>query len=317
MRTAIISDIHGNYPALMKVLEDARTEYVDHYIFMGDYIFELPFSNEVVQVLMKMENAYIIKGNKEEYLFRIAKESQDNWIHDCWASRYQTFKGLKPEAYDFLHSLEGELYVPLNSRASAYVTHISPIFGVPTPLDKCARNTIFCQMFLEKPFTRAEFLADYHDFINFDNCLPKINNINANIIVYAHNHIQCHGYCGDKIIINPGSCGQPLDCVIGAPYTILEETSDGFNVIEKRVAYDVEAVIREVKASPFYEIDKISCEAVFMNLRTGRDYLPVLHNIALQISADRNEECNPFSNATWAEASEQFFLQYVNNCSEG
>lgn len=48
MKFAIISDIHGNYPALVKVIEDANLNDVDRFIFIGDYIFDLPFSNDVV-----------------------------------------------------------------------------------------------------------------------------------------------------------------------------------------------------------------------------------------------------------------------------
>jgi len=70
MRIAIISDVHGNYPTLVKVIEDAVANTVDKFIFAGDYIFDLPFSNEVVRLLMKLENAHIIKGNKENYLNR-------------------------------------------------------------------------------------------------------------------------------------------------------------------------------------------------------------------------------------------------------
>jgi len=34
---AIISDIHGNYPALRAVLEDAQRHNAEHFIFLGYY----------------------------------------------------------------------------------------------------------------------------------------------------------------------------------------------------------------------------------------------------------------------------------------
>ena len=37
MRFAIISDVHGNLPALNAVLEDAKNSRVDKFIFVGDY----------------------------------------------------------------------------------------------------------------------------------------------------------------------------------------------------------------------------------------------------------------------------------------
>jgi len=47
IKTAIISDINGDYPALVSVLKDTMACKVDHFIFAGDYIFDLPYSNQV------------------------------------------------------------------------------------------------------------------------------------------------------------------------------------------------------------------------------------------------------------------------------
>ena len=53
-RTAILSDIHGNLPALEAVLADARGQSIDRYVLLGDYVFDLPWSNEVCQALMAL-----------------------------------------------------------------------------------------------------------------------------------------------------------------------------------------------------------------------------------------------------------------------
>lgn len=37
MRFAIVSDIHGNLPALNAVIEDAGKNSIDTFIFVGDY----------------------------------------------------------------------------------------------------------------------------------------------------------------------------------------------------------------------------------------------------------------------------------------
>ena len=42
MRFAIISDIHGNLHALNAVLEDARKNNAEEYIFVGDYCLSRP-----------------------------------------------------------------------------------------------------------------------------------------------------------------------------------------------------------------------------------------------------------------------------------
>ena len=45
MKYAIISDIHGNLPALKAVLEDAKNQNITHYLFAGDYCLSWPWSN--------------------------------------------------------------------------------------------------------------------------------------------------------------------------------------------------------------------------------------------------------------------------------
>jgi len=314
MRTAIISDIHGNYPALKKVLEDARASHVDNYVFAGDYaVYDFSFPNEVAQELMCMENAYFIKGNKEESMKYFREENPDEVILVQSAGLYHSVRELSQEAYDFLIGLEDELYIRLSPNALVYAAHVSPIYERPPggpPNNKFCRNNVFYQAMMKKPFSHDEFLDGYHCFVNSSICAPYIQNINANIIVYAHNHLQSHAYCGDKLIINPGSCGLPFDFNNKAAYTILEETNDGFNVIERRVAYDIEAVIHHTKSSVLYEKAKIICELNFLDIRCGRNHFPVLNGIAREIAAEKNEEGEYCSDETWAEAGERFFSQY-------
>ena len=78
------------------------------------------------------------------------------------------------------------------------------------------------------------------NFLKEENSRKAITDIDASVIVFGHSHLQWHGKCGDKLIINPGSCGQPFDYNINAPYTILHDDKSGLTVEEKRVPYDIE-----------------------------------------------------------------------------
>ena len=68
MKYAIISDIHGNYPALKLVIEDALQQGAQQFLFVGDYCISIPWPREVVEMLSAMDNAYVIRGNEESYL---------------------------------------------------------------------------------------------------------------------------------------------------------------------------------------------------------------------------------------------------------
>lgn len=311
MRIAIISDVHGNYPALVSVIEDAAANRVDKFIFIGDYIFDTPFSNEVVQLLMKMklDNAYIIKGNKEGYLSNLVNDNQDNWTSEQFGGIYQTFRELQPDTYDFLINLDEEAIIRLNPAISVFAIHWLK-FLQQSPKYNCSSKRFHIKM-LAEPFTHEQFLAEFSDLINSDECRPYIEQIDANVILFGHDHLQSYAYCGEKLIINPGSCGQPLDFDTAAPYTILEITENRLNVIEKRAAYDVESAIEQAKKTVIYKKSKIWSELVFMAMRTGRDYFGIFFEIARQITLSKNESGGThFSNSTWREAYEAFKRDY-------
>jgi len=294
----------------MKVLEDARAQNVGNFIFLGDYFLDFPFSNEVVQELMGMDNAYIIKGNKEESMKYFRDINPEKMMYDQCAGIYHYVQELTQKSYNFLNDLEDELYIRLSPNTLVYATHISPIYEklLKGHLEnKCCNNRVYHQAMLEKPFNHEEFLDDYNNFVNSDVCIPYIQNIDANIIVYGHNHLQSYAYCGDKLIINPGSCGASMDFNNKAAYTILEETKSGFNVIERRVAYDIEAVIHYTKTSALYEKSKIWHDLIFLDMRLARNHAPILMGIANKIAETKNEEGEYFSNSTWAEAGKRFF----------
>ena len=68
MKFAIISDIHGNYPALKAVLEDAKLKGAERFLFAGDYCLSGPWPNECMAEIRAIEDKYIIRGNEEKYL---------------------------------------------------------------------------------------------------------------------------------------------------------------------------------------------------------------------------------------------------------
>ncbi len=307
MKAAIISDVHGNYPALIRVLEDARNHNVDQFVFIGDYIFDLPYSNEVTRLLMKLEDAYIIKGNKEVYLSGLSQANQAEWIYDQLGVVYQTFRELEPDVLEYLSALEEDKYIRLDNDELLFATHYFKNIK-PESKQKCG-SASFHRRMLDRPFTHGQFLEDFQALLQNDDMKKEIDSIDASVIVFGHNHLQSYGYCNGKLIINPGSCGQPLDFVADAAYTILEATPDGYIVEERRVKYDIEALVNDAKSSKLYECGKIWSELVFLALRTGRDYFGIFFDVAGQIAASKGEEGQLFSNDTWKEAYERFTAQ--------
>jgi len=65
--TAILSDIHGNLPALEAVLDDMKDAGVDRIISLGDVSGYYPFINEVITLLREHETTNLI-GNHDRYI---------------------------------------------------------------------------------------------------------------------------------------------------------------------------------------------------------------------------------------------------------
>jgi len=79
LRYAIVADIHGNLIALKAVLNDIYKNKVDKIILLGDYYFDFPWTNEIVDLIRNIKNSYAVKGNKEDYLKNLENQDQSSW----------------------------------------------------------------------------------------------------------------------------------------------------------------------------------------------------------------------------------------------
>lgn len=71
MRIIILGDIHGNLPALEKLLLLEKNNY-DLIVCHGDVVNYAPWSNECVRLLDGLDNAILLKGNHEKnYLKKV------------------------------------------------------------------------------------------------------------------------------------------------------------------------------------------------------------------------------------------------------
>jgi len=64
---AIVSDIHGNLPALEAVIEDVKSHNIKQIISLGDVSGYYPFINEVIDILRDKDVINII-GNHDRYI---------------------------------------------------------------------------------------------------------------------------------------------------------------------------------------------------------------------------------------------------------
>ncbi|GAB3061248.1 metallophosphoesterase family protein [Salinicoccus sesuvii] len=219
-RIAIISDIHGNFNALSKVMEDMEKFGVDEIFCLGDIISMGHQTNEVLDMLCKLDNLSIIRGNHDDEVIKVLKGAPtritgEEHNHHLWVARHLDGR-FKP----FLESM-------------------------PLSMDKKIANYDM-------------LLTHYH--LNPDNTYCSINmspSVEALDAIYkdksydmimfgfGHDHLHYHFESSQKVFINPGALGITLSEY--APYTILEIDKESINLVHRQVPYDRNGFIEGLK----------------------------------------------------------------------
>jgi len=73
-RIALLSDLHGNLPAIEKVLADIETRGVDRIFCLGDLISGPLWARETIEFLMQQDWTFI-RGNHDRCLVTLSPET--------------------------------------------------------------------------------------------------------------------------------------------------------------------------------------------------------------------------------------------------
>lgn len=308
MRFAIVSDIHGNLPALNAVIEDAEKINTDCYIFTGDYCLSNPYPDECISRIRNLDQKYIIRGNEEEYLERLIGKDQSAWTDGQMQISYYGYNKIGPDNMRYLLSMpeQGKL---VYSGITLYMAHSSEEF-----ISDCEHrewSTVKVAMrYKGKRITQADFRTDIHKYFdedeNFNRILGELEN---GIYIFGHSHIQWNYRAKDgKIVfINPGSCGLPLDCTVdvGIPYTILDISDDGTVVVEeRRIPFDVDEYIEVLRHSDQFVKANVWSKVIIKELKTRREYMFSFLEFAEEYAVQTGDVQRPFSVPTWEKAYE-------------
>src|SRR5260370_32326861 len=92
----------------------------------------------------------------------------------------------------------------------------------------------------------------------------RLANVEADVICVGHTHNPYVLEVGDKLVINPGSVGQPRDGDPRASYAMIED----FKVELKRVEYPIEETVRSVNDSLLPDLAKDMLVDIFRTRRS-------------------------------------------------
>lgn len=308
MKYALISDIHGNYPALKAVLRDAEKNDVQKYLFLGDYIEDLPWPNEVVDTIRELKSAVVIRGNKEDYLVDIDKQEEGAAKYEQMSPMYWNYSELTPDNLKYLLSLPKNVEVVDDSGEVIRLSHSSPNF-YRTPRIEAFHSSCYFERMNASPFTHVEYLQYARESVlgNME-IMTELEAFGKGVSAFGHNHLQWHMFLGDTLHVNPGSCGVPLDFNTDAPYSIIEYTGNRWTVTELRVPYDVGYAIDNLKSSSLYEDAKVWSDLIIESLTYAEERLAFfLHYVwKLNVANSPDSLSWPVSNEIWRLATKQW-----------
>ena len=221
MRIAVLSDIHGNAPALEAVLTDIKARSVDLIVNLGDILSGPLFPNETADILRPLDLP-TIAGNHERQLLTLAPESMN------LSDRY-TRDVLRKDHLAWLASHPARA----KPAPDVLMTHGSPASDVEYWMETFEDGKV-------RPATVEEIKSRTPD-------------LEEAVLLCGHTHIpRTVALNAGQRVVNPGSVGLPAyDDIYPIPhvmethdprasYAVIENAEDEWDVEFFLVNYDFE-----------------------------------------------------------------------------
>ena len=215
MKIAVISDIHGNYDALVAVLEKANKENVEHLLVLGDIVGYYYHPDKIFKLLSEW-SFDIIKGNHEKILESLIETpSLEESIRLKYGSGHQeAINKLTKKQLEFLKDLPETKSVQFNE-VSLLMSHGSPWSNDYYIYPDCENETI------------VKCDSKEHDFV-----------------LIGHSHYAFAIKNKNSILINPGSVGQSRQTGGKASWCIINTVNKCFQLMS--TDYNIENLVNEI-----------------------------------------------------------------------
>ena len=234
MRYALLSDVHGNLPALDAVLRDIDAQgRLDGVFHLGDLVGYAPWPNEVVERL-RSEEIPGVAGNYDSTTatgydhcgcrYEDPRQAELSHLSYAWTLEHTT-----AESKAWLGALPFRLDVrPLGGHRSGPTMRL--VHGNPV------LNTVYWTEDRSDDFCRK--------------MAGKLGATAGDLVAFGHTHKPWHRTVDGIVFLNTGSVGRPKDGDPRAGYVLVEFAEEGgFSAHVQRVEYDVAQAAAAVRAS--------------------------------------------------------------------
>ncbi|MFI5238688.1 MAG: metallophosphoesterase family protein [Gemmatimonadales bacterium] len=233
MRYALLSDIHGNRPALEAVLSNiaARSD-VDAMYHLGDLVGYSPWPNEVVDLIRRADLPGVA-GNYDSTVAthykncgcRYEDPQQEQLSHRSYE---WTLGHVSPETTAFLRAL------PFRIDVRPFGGHVS---GPRMALVHAHTSNNLIYVEETRPDAFLSKMADSAGLVKGD------------VLAFGHTHKPWSREVDGVHFVNTGSVGRPKDGDWRAGYVTVDIAEGRCDVEFIRVEYDVDAAARAIEAS--------------------------------------------------------------------
>lgn len=235
MRIACFSDIHGNAIALNAVLADIEAQGgVDEYWVLGDLVAVGPQPIQVLNRLRALPNVRFTRGNTDRYV--TVGDRPPPYAEDVLANPDRLFT--YAEVAQTMAWTQGALAatgwlpffqaLPLEQRLT--LPDGTRLLGVHASPGEDGGHGL-------RPDYSEEFLQ------------AQVADCEADLLIVGHTHWPMNRRLGELHFVNLGSVSNPQVPDLSAWYAIVEADSQGYEVKQRAVAYDREAVIAALAAA--------------------------------------------------------------------
>lgn len=302
MKYALLADIHGNLPALQAAVEDARANGAQQFMLLGDYCTGLGYPNETVDFMRALPHCHAASGNEDEAFEAIAAMHPSahpkgqfeavTWYYNHLTEENRRFlRGLPPE---LTIQEEGASPITMFHKPERFFGNTAPAFLNPQYYAKCIGNGTF---------TNQTFAGHAAGMLGQDKALHTLlATLPDGVYAFAHTHIQWAWRQGGKLLVNPGSCGLPLDFDTTAAYALLEWDGTAWQATLKRVAYDVNATLEYTLNSSCAKDVPVWSGIIAKELATAREQAIPFLRFADAFATQQGDDVRPFTPPTWQAA---------------
>ena len=244
MRIALISDIHGNRPALEAVLADIKKAAVDQTICLGDIANVGPHPSQCLDIVRGL-NCPVLQGNHELYL--LGQFEDDEWrTAPLWAGMRWARQLLRPDQFNYIQNLPLQYEITGNGRHPAACVHASPLSQY------------------------KGFLPQHDD----EAIARRMNGLDNVMLFCGHTHLPLYRPWSNSWLVNSGSVGMPLDGSPAAKYVIATRRGPDWRVEFRRIAYNTRQLMADFDAVGLQKIGGKVTAVFRQQMLTGESLAP-------------------------------------------